>query len=1233
MTINTTSITSGPYAGNGVANTFNYGFTVKTKNQLSVAETDSAGAETILTVDTHYTVNNVGTDGGGDITRIAGALPTGSTWYIRSNYLNTQDTSFNSQGAFFPEVHESQFDHITFLVQQLVDLNARTFRISETDADVSSITALPAAATRANRVMAFDENGDLTVSEIIGDWKGTWTTSTLFSKRDIYQDPATTSIYFVVTDHTSTSVAADVASGVVELVIDGSGAASASASAAAALSSANAASTSAGLTAADLLATNADVSTTNTNVGLTAADLLATNADVTYTKEWANNAEDLLVSAAATGDQVDDFSALHHAAKAAASAVASAANATTYVSARNTVLNQDPVSQGVSTRTGMSSTIYTGTGAAQSIATGVDMSTGDLGGLVWVKERSSTSSHQLADTVRGSGRYANSDLTASETADAQAVTSFDTTGFSVGTNTGINENTQTCVAWSLQTNQKIIPTGTGSELVTNGAFDTDTTGWVNGDAASTISVSSQQLKVLGSDTTPALSTQTLTAIVGKTYLVKVDVDTSNNGNNSARILIDGVDKNNTANPNSVITSFTATTTSPVLILSNGVSGSVSGDFNLWDNVTVKEIGTTSLGITNRGKPYTAHYNADMGFSIVGYEGDGAAGHEIPHHLGTPVDLRITKNRDSVSNWIVTSPLLGVEEYLELDVTSAVFTNGTFDLSHTDSTVSTVNAFTALNELDADIISYHFASVPGVSKIGKYIGTGAAGNYVDCGFKPAFVMIKNLTDTGTWAIFDSIRGAGELLQPNESAAELSGTSPDFTEEGFVHLTAGTTANDLNDEFIFLAFAETGTDATKAFTDYSYATTQDVLTINPNTIISHANGFASGSQVDINETVGAGVTVVLGAGFEDKHLWLYKTAAGGYATTEFRPLEGTSRVQADKWGEVSRSDSTLRTTAKHFDYESETGVVSASSEFNTTLVAYNVFNKDANALQDRWAAVSLPAQLQYKQTEKRILKSWRLRQFTDAERPTRFTIEGSSNGSSWVAIDSTYTASDYTGNGSNLWGDLQSTAANVTAYLYHRINITATVSSPTPSIQELEFNTVLPSDFYDVIAGKMFDSTDVEIQRTYLAELRTNTDGEVSNFTNFPVAKAKGTDTEYQGNLTVHGDLVNPAVVSAWVNFDGLVNPPLIRSSFGIAAVVDLGTGSYRLIPEDGLDFSTCAVTGMATVNSTSVGAILSLRSSTPLGSRFIDIYIETDASVAVDSAICTVIIAGAKVGVL
>ncbi|QZI92141.1 hypothetical protein PODOV073v1_p0016 [Vibrio phage PS25B.1] len=121
MTVNTKKITSGPYAGNGVADTFSYGFKVSDKTELSVFETDDNGIQTELVVDVDYIVNSVGNDSGGTITRTAGALPTNYQWYIRSNYEETQLTAFTSQGPFFPDLHENAMDKLTFLIQQILD--------------------------------------------------------------------------------------------------------------------------------------------------------------------------------------------------------------------------------------------------------------------------------------------------------------------------------------------------------------------------------------------------------------------------------------------------------------------------------------------------------------------------------------------------------------------------------------------------------------------------------------------------------------------------------------------------------------------------------------------------------------------------------------------------------------------------------------------------------------------------------------------------------------------------------------------------------------------------------------------------------------------------------------------------------------------------------------------------------------------------------------------------------
>lgn len=121
MTVNTVDVTAGPYAGNGVANKFDFDFRIQDKNQLIVYETQKDGEVKTLKVDTDYTVSGIGEPNGGAVTRNAGPLPEGWQWFIRSNYEPTQDTSFPSQGGFFPKVHEDAFDKLTMLYQQLSD--------------------------------------------------------------------------------------------------------------------------------------------------------------------------------------------------------------------------------------------------------------------------------------------------------------------------------------------------------------------------------------------------------------------------------------------------------------------------------------------------------------------------------------------------------------------------------------------------------------------------------------------------------------------------------------------------------------------------------------------------------------------------------------------------------------------------------------------------------------------------------------------------------------------------------------------------------------------------------------------------------------------------------------------------------------------------------------------------------------------------------------------------------
>lgn len=162
MTVPTTNITTGPYTGNGLSDEYDYDFKITDESQLTVYETDDSGVRTELVLNTDYTVTGVGVTGGGTVVRTAGNLPTDYTWYIRSNFVPKQETSFASQGGFFPAVHENAFDLLTYLVQQITDKVTRSFRFSDGYSGGAS-AVLP--DPKANTYPRWDASGSALVND------------------------------------------------------------------------------------------------------------------------------------------------------------------------------------------------------------------------------------------------------------------------------------------------------------------------------------------------------------------------------------------------------------------------------------------------------------------------------------------------------------------------------------------------------------------------------------------------------------------------------------------------------------------------------------------------------------------------------------------------------------------------------------------------------------------------------------------------------------------------------------------------------------------------------------------------------------------------------------------------------------------------------------------------------------------------------------------------------------
>ena len=267
MTVSTTIIKSS-HNGNGSTTTFAYNFKIFADSDLVVIIRSSTGTETTKTLTTHYTVSGAGDASGGSITFTTGNTPaSGETVVIRRNVPQTQAIDYIANDPFPAETNEEGLDRTTMIAQQVSEATDRSIKLSRTNT-MTSTEFTVGATDRANKILAFDGNGEISVTQELGTFKGNWSSGVDYKARDLVKDTSTNNIFIVNTAHTATGsqpLTSNANSAKYDLIVD-AGSATTSASAAAtsatnAASSATAAASSA--TAAASSATAAASSATS----------------------------------------------------------------------------------------------------------------------------------------------------------------------------------------------------------------------------------------------------------------------------------------------------------------------------------------------------------------------------------------------------------------------------------------------------------------------------------------------------------------------------------------------------------------------------------------------------------------------------------------------------------------------------------------------------------------------------------------------------------------------------------------------------------------------------------------------------------------------------------------------------------------------------------------------------------------------------------------------------------
>ena len=195
------------------------------------------------------------------------------------------------------------------------------------------------------------------------------------------------------------------------------------------------------------------------------------------------------------------------------------------------------------------------------------------------------------------------------------------------------------------------------------------------------------------------------------------------------------------------------------------------------------------------------------FDVVAYTGTGSQV-TVPHNLGVVPELIINKARTSVAlgGWYSLCTLLSSgSQLLRLDSTAAA--SGEVNLFPSAPTAENYYVDSLASYSNANYISYLFATVPGISKVGTFNRPSQVAQDIDCGFENGarFVLIKRTNTTGNWVLWDSTRG---IVAGNEPYLLTNINSPQVTNQDYIDplssgftLTSGIATGD----WVFLAIA--------------------------------------------------------------------------------------------------------------------------------------------------------------------------------------------------------------------------------------------------------------------------------------------------------------------------------------------------------------------------------------------------------------------------------------------
>lgn len=144
--------------GNGVTTVFPYDFSIIDQSHILVTVD---GVEQTLGVD--YTVDGVGDPGGGNVT--FSVAPASATEVVRAREVPyIRSTDYQANGSFREDTVDNDFDLLQMQIQQV---ESRALALDKSAGIAGLIPGTETATGRANRVIGFDDSGDVALLNLI----------------------------------------------------------------------------------------------------------------------------------------------------------------------------------------------------------------------------------------------------------------------------------------------------------------------------------------------------------------------------------------------------------------------------------------------------------------------------------------------------------------------------------------------------------------------------------------------------------------------------------------------------------------------------------------------------------------------------------------------------------------------------------------------------------------------------------------------------------------------------------------------------------------------------------------------------------------------------------------------------------------------------------------------------------------------------------------------------------